>query len=170
VAGAALLVGLPLLGCSSNGKAVAVPSITSTPIPTVSAFPKTREGAAAFVEYYFMESNHATQSGDLSRLKALYDPSCSACSRYSTYVMTSFGGGGHIEGGQFNTFSTAAAPFEGNRVAVTVVGTQQAARVIAADGNVLQQAAAVARSELEVTVSWSGRHWLTIAISAVGKP
>ena len=163
VSAAAVLffVGGASLGCSGADKGVALPSISrGTPTPSAPAFPKTREGAAAFAHLYFDVSNAATASGQTEALSSLALSSCQTCKRYRAYVQRAYAAGGRIEGGDLVVVSSVAPPFTDDMVTVTVVGDQRSGELVDTQGRVSSRIQAVRRGDLEVTIRRIGERWL----------
>lgn len=60
----------------------------------------TREGAEAFVRYYWELVNYAQQTGDTSGLRAIQGDGCDACTSGADWIDSVYKAGGQIHGGQ----------------------------------------------------------------------
>jgi hypothetical protein len=167
-AAALLLFGGASLGCSSGGdKAVALPSITGTPAPSVdpSGFPKTREGAADFVRAFFFTMNLALVDGHTDRLTDWRQPSCGSCTRFEDFIRTTYAKHQKIVGGQLLVTSSVARPIEGDSTTVTAIVDETPERIVGADGQTVKSFAASNHVDNEVALVSVGGHWLVAEVT-----
>jgi hypothetical protein len=157
---AALIVGGASLGCSGGAeKAVALPSLSSTPTPTVPAFPKTREGAAAFVRALFSFMNMSLADGNTARLINLRQPSCKSCTRFEDLIRTTYDQSQRIVGGELLVRSSVSRPLEGDRATVTAIVDESAERILGADGHTVRSFVAANGVDNEVALAWTSTSW-----------
>lgn len=120
----ALCVALAASACSgSDKKPSTLPPLTSTPTasaaPSVPPFPPTKQGAAAFTREFFRAENHATQTGDVTRLRALSEESCVSCNKLIDYFVRTWRNGS-IRGEPSVVRDAATALISASSATVTV--------------------------------------------------
>ncbi|WP_322937850.1 DUF6318 family protein [Nocardioides bizhenqiangii] len=94
---------------SSSKPAPPPTSATTEPTPTgpveptlpVEAEPETKEGATAFVQYYWQVVSFARRTGDVRLLSTLSVPSCEGCNGGIKSISRVYKRGGRILGGSF---------------------------------------------------------------------
>src|SRR4051812_9228938 len=169
-AAAALLIGSASLGCSSSAdKAAGLPSASGTPTPSAPAFPKTREGAAAFVEHFYDVYDGALANADLiPQFRQLSLPSCHSCANIVGFLERAHANGASVEGGKLAVAAAVAPPFDGDVAVVTTVLNQSAGRVIDSGGKQVIPIPKVTRDNDELQLRWRGTVWAVSKITSFG--
>jgi hypothetical protein len=143
--------------------------LTSTPSPTISAFPKTSDGAARFVRSYYIAYNASLTTGETSSFRKLADASCLSCKRLADFVDRAYVKNGRVEGGLVSLIDVAAPHLSGERLIVTAILSQASGRVLSASGGQVGRVLPVVRDDNEVALRWDGKGWFVTSITRFGQ-
>lgn len=139
-----------LAGCASEPEATGttLPPVTSTPSPTAAEAPELppetegvdADAATAFARYYLETVvNDAYRTGDVSAMAALSDAGCEGCNNLIGQIRGYKERQQLLEGGDLVVLEAAAPADEPGDTVVDMLVRQESARLIAADGSVVDE-------------------------------
>ncbi len=173
LAAGAALAALVLSGCSDGGGAAeptTTPTLTPTPTPTPAGpveptLPPEAAGedaaaAEAFVRHYWAMVNYAQDTGDVTALRRLGSPSCTACQGGADGIVRIARAGGRTIGGAMEITRTTAKPFEAGpfRGFIVEVAADVAAQRVEIPGEPLKTYPG-GPTELQVVVDLTDQGW-----------
>jgi Family of unknown function (DUF6318) len=174
---ASVLVTLAVAGCSDKSKTTK-PELSHSPSPSASAAPKppaaasahTRDGAIAFARYWWGPvADYAYNNLDSTQLRATSSADCAVCQAYIRSVDDAKQRGDKFDGGQATLLDVEAPPVGSDQPQpVDVLYNRTAQQHLDKAGKLLNTDAAVSQSSVELTLSWTGGHWVVTKVQRVG--
>jgi serine/threonine-protein kinase len=77
------------------------PPSVGAPSPPAEATAASREGAIAFVEYWFAALTHAVRTGETETFRETVSPECADCQQAFEAIESAYAGGGSMRGGAY---------------------------------------------------------------------
>jgi hypothetical protein len=172
---AALSLGVLLLsGCSGGSEPgpSTLPTLSPTPTPSATLAPippaataLTPQGADAFVRYFFDQMNIAFRTSNASLIGSLSTPACFTCQNYVVSLRDRKRNGQFYVADTFAVTDVAAAPPEGTRTSVDVIGTLPARNSVDAQGRILEHFPAKARFYFVAKLERASNAWTVVDLS-----
>ncbi len=154
------------------------PTVTATPSATVSPIvPPTLpasatadpKGAEVFVRYFWDVFNYTYATGDTKLLRSISDSACKFCGSVANDVDSLSRRGARTEGALVTLHEVVAPPANPHQgFPVSSLVSQQAGKVVAADGTVEGQSPAQRRQRSDVRVRWVKDGWRMVGVSFGG--
>lgn len=181
----------PTTSIESSGTAMLTPTVPPTaspavykpatdqgpaenvPVPVLPDKAKefSKEGLIAFAEYWYSTLGYAYETGNVTPLQVISDPTCSSCQRVEASVGQQYGAGGWLVGGHMvvhqasSTFNEMA---DGTYQAVLTI-QQKKVTAYAMDGTVDSESdQTIARPDI-VMASFSDGRWIALRVEHLTK-
>ena len=149
---------------STPSEPMTAPTKPVEPTLPVEAEAATKAGAKAFVQYYWNVVNYATFTGDVSRLQAAAEPSCTGCKGAIDLIERVYDRGGRIVGEGYRVVDVDPTPLTNGFWSVETT-TRVGDQVVRGAGD-LNKRYPGGRGSLTMSLRFQGSSWAVTSLDA----